>query len=777
VRRLLPLAVSLVLAGAATAATDPAAQAFEPVIVELKVNDQAGSSTLIVRRDRDGTLLIRAEDLAQLRVRTPARGVVMVDGERYVRLGPEIGANVVFDEATQTANVTLPPGAFVATRSSALSPDVPRVTPASLGGFANYDLYGEQVDQATRLGAFLDLGVFGPRGVLTNSLVGRHDDEMRGAVRLDSTWTQDFPERLATLRVGDSISASGAWGRSARFGGVQFGTNFATQPTLVTTPLLYAQGEAIVPSTVDVFVNGRRVASEDVPPGPFTIDRLPPITGAGQMQVVVTDALGRQQVISQPYYTGQSLLRAGLDEYSFEVGAIREDYGLRSSAYGDLVMAGTFRRGITDRFTAEVHAEAQAGGASAAGVDTALQVGDVGILSLTAAAGGDGALGFLGGAGFERSGQRVSVFLRTLYASEDFAQLGTDTQDDRPKLRSFGGFGLDFRRWGNLQVSYGQQTNWTTPSNRTVAVSHAVELGGWGYLNFIASRSTSEESSTDLFLNWTRPFGERRNASVSVQHTPDVVFDDELVAVAALQQSLPAGSGTGYYVSLASNEDAQLDYALQGDAGLVGVQYARRNGTDGWRASATGGLAITGAGVMPARRLDQSFAVVQVADYPDLTVYVENQPVGRTDSKGRVLLDSLRAYESNGVSIDPRELPMDATLAMPMTSVTPAYRSGPVVSFPVVRASATTLRLVLPDGSPVPAGARVKTRNEQVPVAMDGLVYLTAAAGRQEASAEWQGQRCTFTFERPEGSDPQPDLGTVTCRAGGHDRVASKSGT
>ena len=52
------------------------------------------------------------------------------------------------------------------------------------------------------------------------------------------------------------ISAAGAWGRSVRFGGIQFGTNFSTQPTLVTTPLLFAQGEAIVPSTVDVFVNG-----------------------------------------------------------------------------------------------------------------------------------------------------------------------------------------------------------------------------------------------------------------------------------------------------------------------------------------------------------------------------------------------------------------------------------------------------------------------------------------------------------------------------------------
>jgi outer membrane usher protein len=775
VRGLLPLAVSMVLAGAASAATAPGSQAFEPAVVEVRVNDDVQASTLVVRRDADGTLLIRAEDLAQLRIRMPARGLMTVDGERYARIGPELGARVVFDAATQSASITLPPSAFIASRSSASSPDVPRVTPASLGGFANYDFYGEQANRETRAGAFLDLGVFGPRGVITGSLVARHDDEVRGAVRLDTTWTQDFPDRLATLRVGDSISASGTWGRSARFGGVQFGTNFSTQPTLVTTPLLSAQGEAIVPSTVDVFVNGRRVASEDVPPGPFTIDRLPPITGAGQMQVVVTDALGRQQVVSQPYYAGQTLLRAGLSEYSFEAGAIREDYGLRSNVYGDVVMAGTFRRGITDGFTAEVHAEAQARGAAAAGLDTAWQLADIGIVSLTAAAGGDGTLGFLAGAGFERNGQSVSVFVRTLYTSEDFAQLGTDTLDGRPKLRSFGGMGIDLGRWGNLQGSYGQQTYWTAPSSQTLAVSHSIELGGWGYLNFIASHSTGDSTSTNLFLNWTRPFGERRNASMSLQHSPDVVYGEKTEAVATLQQSLPAGSGTGYYVSLSSNDDAQLDYVRQGKAGLAGVQYARRNGSDGWRANASGGLAITSAGLMPARRLDRSFAVVQVADYPDLTVYVENQPVGRTDEKGRVLLDSMRAYESNSVSIDPGELPMDATLAMPATSVTPAYRSGPVIRFPVVRASAATLRLVLRDGSPVPAGATVTTPNEQVPVAMDGLVYLTTAAGHHSATATWAGHRCEFRFERPDGGDPQPDLGNVTCDATGDDKVAGST--
>ena len=188
--------------------------------------------------------------------------------------------------------------------------------------------------------------------------------------------------------------------------------------------------------------------------------------------------------------------------------------------------------------------------------------------------------------------------------------------------------------------------------------------------------------------------GDRRTASFGIESTPDAKGDDELKVVASEQKSLPSGAGSGYYVGLASNADAQLDYYYQGSAGLVGAEYARRDGEDGWRANANGGLALTSVGIMPARTLDESFAVVQLADYPEMTVYLENQPVGHTDRKGRVLLDSLQPYETNTVSVDPLELPFDASLATTAMTVTPAYRSGPVVKFPVVRASAATLRLV-----------------------------------------------------------------------------------
>ena len=167
---------------------------------------------------------------------------------------------------------------------------------------------------------------------------------------------------------------------------------------------------------------------------------------------------------------------------------------------------------------------------------------------------------------------------------------------------------------------------------------------------------------------------------------------------------------------------------------------------------------------MPARRLDQSFAMVQFADYEGVEVFVQNQPVGRTDSKGRVPLDNLLPYQTNEVSVDPAKVPMDATLDKASMTVTPAYRSGAVVKFPVTRANAVTLRLVQPNGRPVPAGAEVTIGEGCSPVGLKGSVFLTGISQRVPASASWVGGHCTFEVSRPAGKDPQPDLGELSCQ-------------
>ncbi|HEX9206609.1 MAG TPA: fimbria/pilus outer membrane usher protein [Steroidobacteraceae bacterium] len=765
------IAAALWLATCATAHASPAAQAtmepFAEAIVEVTINDQDAPVTLLVRRDVDGTLLVRAADLAALRLRTPARGAMQVNGERYYRLGTEVGAVVIFDEATQAAHVTLPSRAFLPTRRQASAADAPRTQHTAPGAFVNYDVSAEKSQGVSQGGGFFELGLFGTQGVGTATMVARVEGGRRSLTRLDTTWTRDFPAQLATLRLGDSISTPGSWGRALRFGGVQYGTNFGTQPTLVTTPLLAAQGEALVPSTVDVFVNGRQVASESVPPGPFAIDDVPALNGAGQLQVVVTDVLGRQQVLSQPYYSGSTLLRPELAEYSVELGSLRENYGTDSFAYGDLIGAATYRRGLTDTFTAGARVEAQGNGTFALGADTAWQAGTLGIVTAHAAAGGDGnQSGFLGGLGLEHNGRYVSAYAQTQYATREFLQLGASALQRTPRQRTFAGLGFDFAHYGNVQLAYGLQSFYDSASVATLGLNYSLTLGRLGYLGLFATHATADDSQTTVLLTWTLPLGERRTLSSALQQSSQPASaGGGLEAYTSIQQDLPSDEGLGYRVSLSSGEDQDASLAYQGRAGTATVDYASRDGATGVRVGATGAVALTSAGAMTARRLDQSFAVVQVADYPGLTVYLDNQPVGRTDERGRVLVNPLRPYERNAISLDPTEVPMDGALSQAAIDVTPAYRSGAVVQFPVSRAYAATMRLLQQDGTPVPAGAVAQFGGRQFPVALDGLLYVEglATATTTRLVLAWQGGHCSTVAQRPSGNDALPDLGTLRC--------------
>lgn len=762
------IAATLLLAAGspALAAQGPEGFAGEPfaeAIVELLLNDQTTPATLVVRRDTDGTLLIRAADLKTLRLKAPTRGAMQVNGERYYRLGPELGAVVVFDETTMQARVSVPVQAFMPTKRTATQADAPRASKSAPGAFLNYDVSAEQTADRRRGGGFLELGLFGSQGVLIGTMIANVDQDQRQLARLDTAWQRDFPDMMTSLRVGDSISSTGGWGRAVRFGGVQYGTNFSTQPMLVRTPLQAARGEAVVPSTVDVFVNGRQVASESVPPGPFSIDHLPVLTGAGQLQVVVTDALGRQQILNQPYYSGTALLRRDLTEYSYELGSIRQDYGDRSFGYGDALGVASYRRGITDTFTGGTRVEIQGNGIYAAGADAAWQAGLAGILTAQVAAGGDGAgTGVLAGLGIEHSGERFSAYVQTQYASRMFVQSGMADLTYRPRQRAFAGLGYDLGRNGNVQVAYGLQSFYDSDTVQTFGLSYSLSLGSLGYVGLFASHAISGTTDSSVLVNWTMALGDRRNVSASLRQASGPTGGFE--ASTSLQRDLPAGAGMGYRVSLTSADEQDASLAYQGSAGTAEVAYARRNGESGVRVGASGGVAMTAVGVMPARPLQQSFAVVQVADYEGLTVFLDNQPIGKTDANGRVLIDALRPYERNEVSVDPKQVPMDGSLSQRAIGVTPAYRSGTLVRFPVERALAATMRLVQADGTPVPAGAQATFGAKTFPVALDGLLYVEGLGEAGSVQVSWVDGSCQMHIGRPRGTDPVPDLGDVPCK-------------
>jgi outer membrane usher protein len=751
------------------AVADPADEVVEAVI-EVTLNATTRGDTLVVLRGPHGALYLEAADFEKLRLHVPQTAPYEHDGRQYFAPAA-IGCTVSFNEAKQRAVITAPPAMLDTTRLSAANRPHPAVTPAAPGAFLNYQVSAQQIDGQTTGGVLGELGLFAGAGVLTNTAVGRSVADEKQFVRLDTTFTRDFTDRLETLNVGDAISDPGTWGNAIRFAGIRWSRNFGLRPDLLTTPLLSTAGTAAVPSTADVFVNNQLVTSTQLPAGPFVIDRLPTVSGTGDVSVVVRDALGREQVVSQTFYSSSVLLARDLTQYSLNVGSVREDYALSSDRYGATLAEASYRRGVTDAFTVEGHGEYLAGDAHAMGVNAAFGVGTLGVLNVTAANGGDArGSGWLSGIGMEHRGANTSFIVNSLWTTRDFAQVGESPDPDmRVRQRSLAQTGVGLGRFGSLSLAYVRQSYRSAPNQQTLSLTHTVSLGRAGTLNLTVSHTRSApdmmsaaRDSTSAYLFYVLPLGGRTAASVTaVSGSGPGAPEDETIA--SIVQSPPAGPGSGYRLSASTAGNYDAAWRQQMTGADVELEVARNRQIDGQSAYVTGALTWLDGQVNATRWVNGSFAMVDVAGLADVPVYVENQLATHTDSSGRALLYNLRPYEANRISIAPEQLPLDTAIASSSTIMAPPFRSGVIARFPVERVKSATFRLVMDDGHPVPVGATVTFNGASFPVVLDGLVYVTGYDHGMAAAAAWPGGRCQFRLEPPPHDDPLPDMGTIRC--------------
>ena len=154
----------------------------------------------------------------------------MHEGRRFFEPRAIPGCSVSIDEASQRAVITAPPTSSDTTHVSAADRRSPNITPASPGAFLNYQVSAQQIDGQNTGGAFAELGVFAGAGVLTSTAVGRYGGIDNQLVRLDTTFTRDFPATLETLNLGDAISDGGSWGNALRYAGVRWSRNFGLRP-------------------------------------------------------------------------------------------------------------------------------------------------------------------------------------------------------------------------------------------------------------------------------------------------------------------------------------------------------------------------------------------------------------------------------------------------------------------------------------------------------------------------------------------------------------------
>lgn len=737
------------------------------MLLDVYVNEQAMHETALFLEMSPGELLAQPADLQNWRLIMPLVPLVRYDNTDFYPLKAIAGTRYQIDTASQSIHITVPPSALTSSIIDGFYPGGAKPQPSPPGGFLNYSVFASHVQATTVTNAFAELGLFNSLGVLTNSELGNDlNGSARRWIRLETTFTHDRPEDVASLRVGDATTVGGMTGLVVRFGGVQYGTNFATQPGLATLPLPSIGGSAAVPSTVQLYVNGTLQRTQDVQPGPFVVPTVPISTGPGVITLVVRDILGRQQIITQSFYAANTLLAKGLDDYSYSLGKQRLNFGVESDDYGPALASAVFRRGYTDNFTGEVRGEA-APGQQTLGTGGFLSAGTAGVFNLAVAGShsstqGEGGLGQFG---YQYLGSAFNAGLNVQVASPHFTQAGYLPGTSAPHLQASANVGAFLGAAGSASLGYVREDDPVLGKIRLATFNYTRTLGESAFLSFDVYRDLSGQGNSGAMLSVTVPLGEQRSASFGVSHQ-----SGNTTPFAEIQRSLPAGTGYGYRLAtqLGSNASSQGELDYQNDVGTYDVSAFHAGGQTLYQGGLSGGFGYVGGDFFASRTIDDSFAVVEVPGQANVDVYAQNQVVGQTDSHGYAVIPRLNPYQENHIGYDPRNLPLDTDIADANMTLVPYFRSGLVAHFSVKSQHGVTFVVRLPDGRPIPAGAVIEVPGQPTPfpVGYDGQAYVVGLSAKTRLKASWADQSCVFTVEvPPPGKDPLPDLGIFTCEA------------
>jgi outer membrane usher protein len=746
---------------AAPAITPPA---MEEAWLAVNLNGQQSRDVALFLRTPTGRVLAPVTQVRAWRLRVPVQAAMPYKGEQYISLDALPGLTYNIDEETQVLVLKAPASLFetvalnFSSGSSALPPKPP------IGGFLNYDFVASSANAQTALGGTLEASLFGPAGAGVMQYLVRHESQQTQSVRLETTWSIDHPATASSVRLGDSITGSSAWGGAVRFGGIQWASNYSTRPGFITMPLPGIGGESALPSTLDVYVDNMLRLQSNLPSGPFRIEDVPIVTGEGDIRLVVRDLLGRQQVISQPYYASPQLLRSGLEEYSLEAGFIRDNFAVASNDYGRPLVVATDRVGLTDHLTGELHGEILRE-QQTVGVSSSTLIGTFGVLDASLAGShkerGDGGLA---GLGFQHSARWVSFGANIQYESREFTRIGMLPDQPSPRVTSqlFTSIGLD--RFGSLSISRTREEYYEGHTLDILSARHSINLHWLGYLTLSVVRTVSGRGDTTVALSLNHAVDAR--TSLSSTTTSDSAGTTEELD---LQQNLPAGRGIGYRVIADDGAQRAIDGTLdlQSDTGTYEIEARQQSGLTLAQVSATGGVTLLGERVFASRTIEDSFAVVDVGTEKGVRIYRENQLVGQTDSEGYVLVPGLHAYQNNSIRMEQADLPLDIVVNTVQTLAVPYYRSGVLVSFPVEHPHGALLRVNLESGKPLPAGALVTLAGvqEQFPTGLNGEVYVTGLVASNDLRADWTGGSCRFSVPYTPSDDPLPHLGPYICES------------
>ncbi|HLI12672.1 MAG TPA: fimbria/pilus outer membrane usher protein [Alphaproteobacteria bacterium] len=761
-RRWAALGVALMLLGLSTRLW--AAEAgFQRALLQLLVNGVDRGVAVSWIRGKD--IFVGEEDLRRAGLPLTGGERETIEGKPYVRLGslaPTV--TYVYDEAELALRFKVEPRLLAPTTLD-LSREKPKdlVYLSSPSAFLNYAVTTQQFGEPSLFG---EQGVSIDGAFFDNSLT--RDPTTGRTSRINTSLSIDDRNDLTRLQLGDAPADGGNLGGLTQIGGVSYFKNFAIDPYFTPFPGQSFSGIVNTPSVADVYVNGLLVRSINLPPGPFNLENLPVNVGSGNTRIVIRNALGQQQVIGGPYYLSTQLLQEGLNQFNYNLGYVRTSNIGITGGYERPAVIAHHRYGWSDAVTPGAFFESDrrvyAGGPE---VTLGLPLGQ---LQLLAAGSRDEDLaGWAGSANYSYITPDFTVGGDVTSNSRHYTTLSLPDFVDRALLRfdSFRSFPVgpagviaqltraDFRDAG--------------PSDQA-SLSATFRTSDRTNLSLSLSRTTQKHTPVDnsVFLALNIILDPTTVGTVSVGKSSG----QGATGTVQVQKSLPIGEGFGYLAQAQAGSQAmqRADVQYQGAYGRYEFDYSHFRGVDTSTASVSGAVVAIGGDVLPTRPINDAYALIRVPGVANVTGYLANQPVGRTDGDGDLLVPDLLSYYGNQLSINDQDIPIDYAIGGTERTIAPPYRGGAVVAFPVhpLRAVTGTLRIAAEGETIVPAYGEIDVTLEgetaSSPIGKNGEFYLEGVpAGSHAAVIKYKDRECRFDLVTPKSAQRVTALGEIRC--------------
>ncbi|KRG67516.1 hypothetical protein ABB27_09675 [Stenotrophomonas terrae] len=751
------------------------ASQIQKLYLDVHINREQGGT--LARFNLQGqSLSASAKTLQELGVRLPGE---IADDAPSITLSQLPGIRIDYDRGNQRLDLQVPVQMLdrpttrlhVGEVGDALA-----VSDSSPGLLLNYDLYAQQLHGDRDISGYSELRLFGlGAGIWSTSqssrLITGRAGHNTGNTRLDSRWQLDLPGPMLSLSVGDQLTGALDWSRSARIGGLHLSRNFNLQPYRATTPLASFAGEAVLPSTVDLYINGMRQASQRVAPGRFQLDSTPALNGAGQAQLLVTDINGHSRSLEFALYGAPELLQTGLSDWSLDIGVLRRDYGLRSFAYDHQPLASaSLRHGLNDHLTLETHAEATAN-LQLAGVGAVALLGRrSGVLNASysgsqAASRGGGQYAL----GYQWNAAGFSISANSQRRSRQFVDAPahlTRTLLARRSDQLFVGFGN--ARSGQFNLNYIIQAYPGSPRTRLFGAGWSRSLRGQAWISAQFNRDLDNPGMDSAYLYFSIPLDRRTQLSASLRHGSD---SDVTAVEANHSQPLDSG-GWGWRLQSSAgaqrSQSAEINHLDEHGRWRFGLDHDNTVGSLAYL-QGSGSLAWFGGGLHLLRSTDDAFALVTTNGMPGVPVRLENRFVGTTDAHGELLVAPLRAWQRNLLSIDPLQLPADMQVEAVQQQVVPAARSGVRAAFELQPGQAVDLRIQDADGRWLPAGTEAIVERDGRVLAVtvighEGQFYLGTVPSGAQLRIRRAGGECVIALPDADTTQPSAPSETLQCK-------------